>query len=50
MLESGQVAVLKAIEEKTGTPLSAQIRRAIDAYIREQTWLRKAEVNRLLQD
>jgi hypothetical protein len=49
MLEPGQLAVLKAIEERTGAPVAVQIRRAIDAYLADQTVLSKADVKRFLQ-
>jgi len=50
MLEPGQVTVLKAIEERTGAPMSEQIRRALNAYFDAQTVIPKAEVKRLLKD
>jgi Ribbon-helix-helix domain len=34
MLDPGQLAALRRIETRTGAPLAAQIRRAIDAYLR----------------
>lgn len=48
VIEPTQLAALKAIEERTGARLSEQIRRAIDAYLRQQTVLTKAELKKLL--
>lgn len=48
-LEPGQLAILKAIEARTDAPVAAQIRRAIDKYLADQTVLTKAEVRKLLQ-
>jgi hypothetical protein len=39
MLEPGQLAALKAIEERTGAPVAEQIRRAIDGYLASQKTL-----------
>lgn len=36
MLEPDQLAALKAVEEKTGAPVAAQIRLAVDAYLQQQ--------------
>jgi hypothetical protein len=48
VIEPAQLAVLKAIEERTGARISEQIRRAIQAYIESQTVLTKAELKKLL--
>jgi hypothetical protein len=34
MLEPAQVAALRRIETRTGAPLSVQIRRAVDAWLK----------------
>ncbi len=47
MLEPSQLATLKAIEVKIGVPVSEQIRRALDVYLRDQKVLTKAEVKRV---
>jgi hypothetical protein len=49
MLEPVQVEALREIERRTGAPMSEQIRRAIDAYLRSQTVLTKKEVDRILK-
>jgi len=49
MLEPGQLAALKAIEDKTGAPVAVQIRRALDAYLQGQAVLPKAELRKMLQ-
>jgi hypothetical protein len=50
MLEPEQLTILRAIEAETGAPISVQIRRAIDAYIENQTVLTKAARRKLLKD
>jgi hypothetical protein len=50
LLEPGQLAALKLIEERSGAPVGAQIRLAIDAYLRQQTAVPKAEIRKLLAD
>jgi hypothetical protein len=47
LLESAQLAALRAIEDRAGTRLSEQIRRAIDEYLDTQTVLSRAELARL---
>ena len=47
MLEPQQVALMKAIEQKTGAPVAEQIRRAVNAYLEQQTVLSKAEMKQL---
>jgi hypothetical protein len=49
LIEPGQLAVLKRIEETTGAKVSEQIRRAIQAYLESQSVLPKAEVRRLIK-
>jgi hypothetical protein len=48
VIEPVQLAALKAIEERTGARISEQIRRAIQAYLENQTVLTKAELKKLL--
>jgi Ribbon-helix-helix domain len=48
VIEPAQLAALKAIEERTGARISEQIRRAIQAYLENQTVLTKAELKKLL--
>jgi len=48
MLEPAQLAALKAIEQRTGARISEQVRRAIQAYLENQTILTKAELKKLL--
>ena len=47
MIEPSQLAVLKAIEGRTGAPVAAQIRIAIEAYLESQTVLSKGEIKKL---
>lgn len=49
MLEPWQVVVLRAIEERTGAPMSEQIRRALDAYFDTQTVITKTELRKLVK-
>jgi hypothetical protein len=49
MLEPGQLAALRVIEERTGARISEQVRRAVDAYLEQQTVLSKAETRKLLK-
>lgn len=35
-LEADQLAALRRVEARTGAPLAAQIRRAVDAYLQKQ--------------
>jgi hypothetical protein len=49
MLEPEQIAALKAIEGRTGAPVAAQIRLAVDRYLETQTALSKAELRRILK-
>ncbi len=48
VIEPVQLAALKAIEERTGARISEQIRRAIQAYLENQTVLTKTELKKLL--
>lgn len=50
LVEPVQLAALRLIEERTGANVSEQIRRAIDAYLDEQTIISKAERRRLQKD
>jgi hypothetical protein len=47
-VEPAQLAVLQAIQERTGATPSEQIRRAIQMYLGSQTVLTKAEMKKLL--
>jgi len=48
VIEPVQLAALKAIEKRTGARISEQIRRAIQAYLENQTVLTRAELKKLL--
>jgi hypothetical protein len=48
MIEPGQLAALKAIEERTGARISEQIRRAIQAYLERQIVVSKSELKKIL--
>jgi hypothetical protein len=47
LLEPGQLAALQEIERRIGASISEQIRRAIDVYLDAQTFVEKAEIERL---
>lgn len=48
LLEPGQLAALRAIEERVGVAIGEQVRRAIDAYLDgHQKTLTKAELKEL---
>lgn len=47
LLEPGQLAALRAIEERVGVAIGEQVRRAIDAYLDGQKTLTKAELKEL---
>jgi len=49
LLEPAQLAALTAIQDRAGINVSEQIRRAIAAYLSEQTTLSKAELRRIQQ-
>jgi hypothetical protein len=46
-IEAGQLAALRAIEERSGVTVTRQIRRAVDAYLRQQRVLTKSETRKL---
>ncbi len=48
VIEPGQLAALRAIEEKTGARISEQIRRAISAHLETQKILTRSELKELL--
>ncbi len=49
MIEPEQLAALKAIEERSGAPVGAQIRLAVNAYLEGQTVLSKGELRKILK-
>jgi len=48
VLEQGQLEALRMIQAAVGAPVSTQIRKAIDTYLRTQKTLTKAELRDVL--
>jgi hypothetical protein len=48
-LEPKQVEILREIERRTGAPVSEQIRRAIDTYLRTQAVITQKEIKQILK-
>jgi hypothetical protein len=47
-VESAQLAALREIERRTDAPVAAQIRRAIEAYLKAQKAIPKGELRKIL--